>query len=718
MDESGTRSRTVLLLQAAVTLFAVEALRVSGPLLDHVAGAGGVPSAALAALIVYAAPVLVAPLAGWLDARRATAAAVVVLVVLRLIEQLEHTPGFGTGMAVLVVALIALVLVTGQAADGAGGGSRVAAGLALGGAVDVATRAAFGTWDPVWRPGGWAWLYTVLACLALLALLVRAWPNFIPADRQLPVTGRFAVLGLYLALFVLVLGSPAFVASQGDVGLPYAAIALLVGALLAVEAVSRLPGAAASRLAGRSGAGLVTAVLVGALAAALFGHGVLVVPVVIIGQVAAVVLLARAFTARTSPAAPAELAPPTDTRPAQRPLPGGRPRVTMVPSLRTPARGARTVPSDRPSPARSRFAPLLASLGFSQPATSRAPAGAGGGRAGYAWAGLGVGLAFVLVVLPYQMNYELPLPFDNRLVPLAAAVLLGLAGLGARPVPGADTPRTGAPGRLGPRGGLSPLAAVPAVLLLAPVLLLATSPAPAAATRSADVVRLVTWNLHYGVNNDAAVDPASIARVLRAQHPDVILLQEVDRGWPIGGGTDLAEWLSRALAMPYVWSPAADGQFGNVIMSSLPMSDVETGQLPYGAGPQRRSYAAAMVELPSGRHLSVMTAHLQDHTDNHRTRLDQIQVMLRHWHHASPAVIAGDFNAMPGWPEITAFFNAGLVSAQDSTGHAGMLSSPTVAPKYRPDWIFGTSDVSFTGFSMPATGASDHFPLVTSVHLG
>ncbi|MGA8113063.1 MAG: endonuclease/exonuclease/phosphatase family protein, partial [Actinocatenispora sp.] len=352
------------------------------------------------------------------------------------------------------------------------------------------------------------------------------------------------------------------------------------------------------------------------------------------------------------------------------------------------------------------------------------------GGHGYLLAGLGVGLCFVLVVLLYQMTYELPLPFDNRVLPVLAAALLGLAGTGVRPGPTpADAEPAPRPGAHEPnaeerdekrarRGRFAPLAGVPAVLLLVPVLMLVTSPSPAPTGTDGDALRLVTWNLHYGVNNEAAVDPGTISGVLRAQHPDVILLQEVDRGWAIGGGTDLVEWLSRSLAMPYVWSPAADGQFGNVILSSLPISDVRTGQLPYGAGPQHRSYASAKVELTSGQKLRVMTAHLQDHTDNHATRLAEINTLLGHWGHDNPAVIAGDFNAMPGWSEIRRFDRAGLVSAQDAGGHGGMLTSPTDRPRYRPDWIFGTDDVSFRDFARPRSQASDHFPLVVTVDLG
>ncbi len=718
-----------VLLLAVVTVFAVEALRTSGPVLDHVAGAGGVPSAALAALLVYLSPALLAPLVRWWGAGRATVAAVLLLAGFRLVAQLEHGPGFVVMLGLVLCALSALVLLVDQVARPvdptagvpvgpaagrpgtvlSGGGVPVAVGIALGGALDVAVRGAFGTWDPVWRDGFPGWLYTALAVLALLGLLARTRRGLRAAALPRGVV-RFGVLGLYLALYVLILGSPAFLASQSGLGLPSAVVVLLVGGLLGIEAVSRLrlPGGSGRlpELSGRLAGGLAGLVLALAVLVVLVGHGLLVVPVLLLGQVAAVLVLARACTGpEAGPGAGAARVEPVEQAD---PGPGGV-SVAAAGGRPGPVRPARLRPRP-PKPAEPAPLPEPPVL------------------VGYLSAGIGLGLGFVLVVLLYQMTYELPLPFDNRVLPVAAAVLLALVGLGRRPSGGSTDGSDGAttagsgpdarPERPARRGRFAPLAGVPAVLLLVPVLMLATTPAPAAASRSADTLRLVTWNLHYGVDNDAVVDPGAIARVLRAQHPDVVLLQEVDRGWPIGGGTDLAEWLSRSLAMPYVWSPAADGQFGNVILSSLPLSDVDTGQLPYGAGPQHRSYASAKVELASGRKVRVMTAHLQDHTDNHPTRLAQIGVLLRHWNHANPAVIAGDFNSMPGWPEIQRFDGAGLVSAQDTAGRTGLLSSPTDRPKYRPDWIFGTPDVSFSDFAMPDTKASDHFPLAVTVQLG
>jgi endonuclease/exonuclease/phosphatase family metal-dependent hydrolase len=338
--------------------------------------------------------------------------------------------------------------------------------------------------------------------------------------------------------------------------------------------------------------------------------------------------------------------------------------------------------------------------------------------AGFGVAGLVAGLGFVLVVLLYQVHYEKPLPFPNQAVPIAAAVVLGLLALGRRewisPPPPSDE-------RAARRGALSRLAVVPGVLLLAPVLLLVTAPVPATPPhfqpRHGDEFRLMAWNVHYLRNGDGVIDPEAVARAIERQHPDVVLLQEVSRGWPIGGTLDGVEWLAHRLEMPYVYAPAADRQFGNVIFSRLRLVDGAVGELPQGDGTMRRSYAVATVELPSGRRVQLYDVHLAHRDRDTPTRLVQIEELLRGWNSSAPAVIAGDFNAGPGSAEIAKVTDAGLTSAQDATGYGGD-TSPTDRPRCRIDWIFGTSDVAFSRFEILDVRTSDHFPLVTTVHVG
>src|SRR5690606_21777457 len=210
----------------------------------------------------------------------------------------------------------------------------------------------------------------------------------------------------------------------------------------------------------------------------------------------------------------------------------------------------------------------------------------------------------------------------------------------------------------------------------------------------------------------------AIATAVEAVAPDVLTLQEVSRGWPIGGGVDMAEWLSRRLGMTYYWSPAADGQFGNVIFTRLPVQEVTAGRLPFVQGPMQRSYQAVTVPMADGRTLRLINAHLQHRKVNTPTRLVQSEALHQVWGGRAHTVVAGDFNFWPSWPEARLWRAAGFISAQDVTGHGAEFTVPSDAPDNRVDWIFGTPDLTFRDFRIVTEArVSDHFPLVVTVVL-
>jgi endonuclease/exonuclease/phosphatase family metal-dependent hydrolase len=231
-------------------------------------------------------------------------------------------------------------------------------------------------------------------------------------------------------------------------------------------------------------------------------------------------------------------------------------------------------------------------------------------------------------------------------------------------------------------------------------------------------VRIVTYNIHGAVNVDGQVDPEMTARVIEAQDPDVVLLQEIARGWPIFGGIDAAEWLSRRLEMPYLYVPAADEQFGNAVLSRLPVRATTSGELPFGEGPQQRSYLALLLDAGGGQELSVIATHLQESSGDPETRERQILSLLEVWGGASPAIIAGDMNMQPDEDDLQLFLEAGLVSVQDEIGDP---CEPTAfepkpdEPCDRPDWIFATPDLGLSAFVIVESAASDHLPLAVTV---
>src|SRR5438094_9510646 len=57
-----------------------------------------------------------------------------------------------------------------------------------------------------------------------------------------------------------------------------------------------------------------------------------------------------------------------------------------------------------------------------------------------------------------------------------------------------------------------------------------SAPSRVATLPNAHTIRVMTYNIHVGVGMDKKLDLARVADVINAQHPDLVGLQQVDRG--------------------------------------------------------------------------------------------------------------------------------------------------------------------------------------------
>ncbi len=637
--DAGTPTRVSLV--ALVTVLVVECIRMSGPLLDR-AFTTGVVTAAVTAVGTYAAAGLVAAAlllgtgarGAGTPSGRTTLAGVAALGVVRVVVQATSDGSrYVVGLVTVAVAVAVATLVVSLVAGRPSGGRQAAVGLTLGVGLSAGLQLVLGSWDAVWRPGTSGWVVTVLTVAAALAIAVVA-----RGERSAGRPRRTWALGPAVALVVMVLANPAFVAAQSGVGLDLAGGVLVVGSTLGVWVLLSprwlVPGV---RVAG---------------AAAL---PVLVAAAVLLPDVGALVAAGLLPTATA-----VVLAGALSTR---RPAPRGVPRTALATAA--------------------------------------------------------VGVGTVLVLLGYLVDYDVPLGFDNAYVPVAAALLVALSGLRWRTplAPGAVDPTDADQGE-----PVSPLRANATRLLVIPAVLLALvgwwghrADAAVPDRAATDTLVVVDWNLHYGVSPGTAVDLEQVARTIEAQDPDVVTLQEVARGWVLGGGADMATWLGRRLDMQVTFAPAADRQFGNAVLSRSALTDVEVHELPYGAGPQQRSALSATVTTADGTPVQVTSVHLQHREENTPTRLDQLAVLLAALPDDDPAVLAGDLNAEPGWPEIDAVTTAGWVSAVDAAGDPTALTSPSVDPEQRIDWAFTRHATTVTAEVLTAPRSSDHLPLVVTI---
>ncbi|HEX6132131.1 MAG TPA: endonuclease/exonuclease/phosphatase family protein [Actinomycetota bacterium] len=340
--------------------------------------------------------------------------------------------------------------------------------------------------------------------------------------------------------------------------------------------------------------------------------------------------------------------------------------------------------------------PIASAAAGTSLAVATAPAAPGAAPAWrtHAWFALGAAL-FVGGAFAYQIDVDAPLPIPRSTFPIVAAALVG-AGAFRRHEP---TRRSNAVAAV-PLAG----AVVVSVLLLSPV---DDAEAPGA------TLRIVSWNIHTAVDDAGQVVLDDVLDTIRRQSPDVVILQEVGRGWPIAGQADDLEWLARHLGMSSVWAPAADGQFGNAILTSAPVELDRVLALPYGEGPQLRSALGAVVggEAP----LLVVDAHLQN-GDRASTRRRQVEAILAVWGDRTPLVLAGDLNMQPEEEHVRLLEAAGLVSAQDAIGDpADPTARDPLHPGDRVDWIWVSPELEMTRFEIVRSDASDHLPLVLDV---
>jgi endonuclease/exonuclease/phosphatase family metal-dependent hydrolase len=266
------------------------------------------------------------------------------------------------------------------------------------------------------------------------------------------------------------------------------------------------------------------------------------------------------------------------------------------------------------------------------------------------------------------------------------------------------------------------------VAVLAAAGLATTGTKKAVASGPNAALRVVEWNVRQAVTENAGdLAPDAIASVLvRDGPPDIVVLPEAARGWPLSGDLDLASWLSRRLNLPFIWSPAAGHQFGTLVLSRLPIRTARVVKLPVAGRSQGRSLMRATLDVGGGEPLTLLATHLQHHNDNASmaARLREVQVILGAWKRAPRTLLVGDFNPRQGDPprypprhpgefaEIRAFLDAGFTTAQDLT----TCSQPT-SGRNCSDFVLVTPDLRQELTVDDGVGEFDHRPVRSVIRL-
>lgn len=241
---------------------------------------------------------------------------------------------------------------------------------------------------------------------------------------------------------------------------------------------------------------------------------------------------------------------------------------------------------------------------------------------------------------------------------------------------------------------------------------LATGSQPPAGPALDRDITVMTYNIQSGFAIDQRWDLEATARTIEAARPDVVVLQEVSRGWLVTSGVDQISWLSQRLGMPYVFGAnSGDGLWGNAILTRAPITSV--GHRRYSVTQNLRRAVIEVELATTAGPLWIYGTHLDDPRDADPVRQEQVSELLQFWDGRTPALLLGDFNDEPGTPLITRITSAGFTDLGATLGP----EASTSADQRRIDYIFATDDLVPQQVVIPDSRASDHRPVVATVTL-
>ena len=233
-------------------------------------------------------------------------------------------------------------------------------------------------------------------------------------------------------------------------------------------------------------------------------------------------------------------------------------------------------------------------------------------------------------------------------------------------------------------------------------------------------LRVMTYNIHVGVGMDKKLDLQRIADVINHEHPDLVGLQEVDRGVKRTEGKDEIGELAAMTRMDYAFAHNLDyqgGQYGVAILSRFLIQKIDHQKFENKREAERRGMIRVEVEI-DGRKVNFVTTHLDyQYEDGRVFEAQQLLKILEDL--KGPLVVVGDLNDEPTGDAyklmLTRFADAWLGSRARGEG----FSYPADKPVKRIDYIFyGTADgVRAKKASVVNTLASDHLPVMAELEL-
>jgi endonuclease/exonuclease/phosphatase family metal-dependent hydrolase len=231
----------------------------------------------------------------------------------------------------------------------------------------------------------------------------------------------------------------------------------------------------------------------------------------------------------------------------------------------------------------------------------------------------------------------------------------------------------------------------------------------------------MTWNIHRCIGVDRRFKPDRVANCIEHYSPDIVCLQEVDRGVPRSRELFLDHFIANELGYKYhTWAQAHTlklGSYGNATLSNFPIIKRRVLDLTIGSKKKRNCLYTRIKVKRSNLHL--FNWHLGLSASE---RQKQCQRLIKSNTHSdlprkNKIILAGDTN---DWRNLL-YRNGGLIeSGYDAWSEHGRRQPIRTFPSTQPlgalDKFFWKGAINathvFPGHTSQTKLASDHLPLI------
>ena len=259
------------------------------------------------------------------------------------------------------------------------------------------------------------------------------------------------------------------------------------------------------------------------------------------------------------------------------------------------------------------------------------------------------------------------------------------------------------------------------------LLLCVLAAACASAPNTKNNVRVLTYNIHAGTDEKSQPSIPAIGAFINSMNPDVVMLQEVDRGTTRSKGEDHLQQLAELTHLHAGFAKSLDyqgGEYGIAVLSRWPIDSVtvvplsvEPPQERSGGSHEPRVALHARVRSPFGV-INVVNTHIDPAREGTFRKQEVIGLLARVRRAVpmdEPLIFGGDLNTRPNTDEIAAI-SLGLADAWANCGTGIEYTFPASKPDRRIDYVFYRHARCLQA-AVPETYASDHRPLFVTLEI-